>query len=169
MTTQQLVGYVRKYHLFGEKSIDVSPDIVYLAATWSQNEICSEMLLLEKVIYLELVNGQEEYQFEPQSVTGGIATTPILLTLPSHPFHTGDTVYVSGIVGLTGASGWFQVTRVDADTISLDDSVGDGAWASGGTVYHGLSAAVDVKLMAKAQSPYGIIKRKQVHTVEEER
>jgi hypothetical protein len=169
MTTAQLIGYVQRYHYFAEKRINVGPDTVYLAGSWSQNEICSSLMPLEKKITLTTVASQEQYQYSPGTVTGGTATTPIRLTVTAHPFSTGDMVYISGIVGLTGASGWFTITKIGANTIELDDSIGGGSWTSGGTVYHGLSAAVDIKLIARAETPFGTIKRKIIHTIEDER
>lgn len=68
-------------------------------------------------------------------VSGGTATAPVVLTILAHPFSTGDAIYLTGVSGLTGAQGPFpSITVIDINTISLDGSVGGGAYVSGGIV-----------------------------------
>lgn len=72
----------------------------------------------------------------PVAVTGGTATTPIVLTVPGHGIAVGniDLVTVAGVAGLTGANGGWQVQATDATHLTLRGSVGGGAYTSGGTV-----------------------------------
>jgi hypothetical protein len=48
----------------------------------------------------------------------------IKITAPSHPFVTGNSVTVTGVLGTVEANGfWNTVTVIDANTFSLDNSV----------------------------------------------
>jgi hypothetical protein len=67
------------------------------------------------------------------SVTGASNASPVVITSASHGLQTGQRVTVSGVGGNTAANGTFVVTRVDANTFSLDGSTGNGAYTSGGT------------------------------------
>jgi hypothetical protein len=169
MLTGQLLSYIQRYQYFQDKRISITPDLAYLGGSWAQAEICSELLCLEKKITLAIIANQEEYVFSPATVSAATATSPVRLTVTAHPFNTGDTIQIGGILGLTGANGYFTCTKVNANTISLDGSTGGGAWTSGGTVYHCLSSAVDIKMISRSEYPFGPIKRKQIHTAQEDR
>ena len=67
------------------------------------------------------------------SVTGATNATPIVITSVAHGLTTGTRVTITGVGGNTAANGSFIITRVSADTFSLDGSVGNGAYTSGGT------------------------------------
>lgn len=67
------------------------------------------------------------------TITGATNATPVVVTSVAHGLRTGQRVKVSGVVGNTGANGTFVVTRVDDDHYSLNSSVGNGAYTSGGT------------------------------------
>lgn len=67
------------------------------------------------------------------SVTDASNTTPIVLTSAGHGLTTGTRVTVISVTGNTAANGTFVVTRINADTFSLDSSVGNGDYVSGGT------------------------------------
>jgi hypothetical protein len=67
------------------------------------------------------------------SVTGATNGSPIVVTSASHGLQTGDRVTISGVLGNTAANGTFTITRLSADTFSLDGSTGNGAYTSGGT------------------------------------
>ncbi len=67
------------------------------------------------------------------SVTGATNASPIVITSVGHGLTTGTRVTITGVGGNTGANGTWKVTRVDADTFSLDTSTGTGAYTSGGT------------------------------------
>ncbi len=56
----------------------------------------------------------------------------VTLTVVGHGFSTGDLAAVYGIGGLSGVSGMFAVTVVDANTIKANGAVGTGAYTSGG-------------------------------------
>jgi hypothetical protein len=67
------------------------------------------------------------------TVTGATNATPIVITSSGHGLQTGMRVTVASVGGNTAANGTFTVTRIDADTFSLDTSVGNGSYTSGGT------------------------------------
>lgn len=157
MTSAQLKAELAGIHTLGKNKFDFSPEDVYFAATHAQQQILSILKPLDKTSQLKLVSGQELYTFPAQTVTGGGATTPATLTIPSHPFNTGDDVLVYAVAGLTGVNGYRRVTKVDANTISLDDTVGGGAWTSGGTVYHALHSAQQIKVIRKVSDTTGTI------------
>lgn len=69
----------------------------------------------------------------PVAVTAATNASPIVLTSTGHSLSTGDVISVSGVVGNTAANGVFTVTKVDANTFSLNGSTGNGAYVSGGT------------------------------------
>lgn len=71
------------------------------------------------------------------SVSDATNATPIVVTTTaSHGLSTGDLVGINGCVGNTAPNGkvW-SITVTAADKFSLDGSVGNGTWTSGGTVY----------------------------------
>lgn len=61
--------------------------------------------------------------------------SPIVITSTSHGFSTGNLVYISEIEGTTSANGKWTITKITADTFSLDGSVGNAAYTSGGCIY----------------------------------
>jgi phosphomevalonate kinase len=70
--------------------------------------------------------------YKLHTITNATNATPIVITSALHEFLTGDTVQVSGIEGNAAANGTFTITKVDKDSFSLNDSVGDGSYSSGG-------------------------------------
>jgi hypothetical protein len=69
-------------------------------------------------------------------ITGATNATPIQLTLEAPvadlSIKTGDTVYVQEVLGNTAANGEWVVTVTGTNTLTLDDSAGNGAYTSGG-------------------------------------
>jgi hypothetical protein len=69
------------------------------------------------------------------AIIGASNATPIeVQTSAAHGLVTGNAVTVAGCVGNTGANGNWLITVTAADKFTLDGSVGNGAWSSGGTV-----------------------------------
>lgn len=66
------------------------------------------------------------------AITGATNDSPIVITSSSHGLTTGSYVTISGVAGNTAANGTFLVTKVDANSFSLDDSTGNGSYTSGG-------------------------------------
>jgi hypothetical protein len=67
------------------------------------------------------------------TITNATNATPIVVTSASHPLQNGDGVLISSVAGNTAANGRWKVTRIDANSFSLNESVGNGAYVSGGT------------------------------------
>lgn len=66
-----------------------------------------------------------------RAIDSSTQAEPIVVTDASHGLVTGDRVTISGHATNTAANGTWTVTRVTANTFSLDDSVGNGV--GGGT------------------------------------
>lgn len=69
------------------------------------------------------------------AITAATNTTPITLTTTTaHCLQVGDTVNIAGIVGNTAANGnnWYVSATPSATTYTIANSVGNGAWVSGG-------------------------------------
>lgn len=77
-----------------------------------------------------------------KAITGATNATPIVVTAVGHGYATGDVVGIASVGGNTAANGAWVITKVDADTFSLNDSVGSGAYTSGGTAARGCGVYV---------------------------
>jgi hypothetical protein len=66
-------------------------------------------------------------------ITAASNATPIVVTSVAHGLSTGDAVTVASVGGNTNANADWIVTVIDDDTFSLDGSVGNSAYTSGGT------------------------------------
>lgn len=86
-----------------------------------------------------------------KAITAATQANPVALTVAGHGRTTGDSVLVTGVLGMTQLNDrMFTVTVVDANTITLDGTNGTGfsAYTSGGTVWKGdfytLKPSVDI-------------------------
>lgn len=75
------------------------------------------------------------------TITGATNATPIVVTATAHGLQTGDRISISGITGNTNANGYFSVTRLTADTFSLQN-YSTGADIAGNGAYGGTPVAV---------------------------
>lgn len=67
------------------------------------------------------------------AVSGATNATPIAITtVQDHPFATGDSVRIAGVLGNTAANGVFTITKTGAKSFTLNSSVGSGTYTSGG-------------------------------------
>lgn len=64
------------------------------------------------------------------SITAATNASPIVLTSAGHALVTGDRVRVENVGGTTAANGTWTVTRVNADTFSLQGSAGNAAYTT---------------------------------------
>ena len=69
---------------------------------------------------------------EPVVISGATNATPIVITTTTHTFDTGDGVRIASVGGNTDANGDWVITVVDSTHFSLDTSVGNAAYTSGG-------------------------------------
>lgn len=84
-------------------------------------------------------------------VGGGVSaatnTSPIAVTTAAtHGLTSGQTVSISGVVGNTGANGFFTVTVTSTTAFVLNNSASTGAYTSGGTVNVCTTTAVNADL-----------------------
>ncbi|HEY2414173.1 MAG TPA: choice-of-anchor L domain-containing protein, partial [Pirellulaceae bacterium] len=57
----------------------------------------------------------------------------IVITSPNHGLSTGDHVHITGVAGNTAANNDWIVTRIDQNQFSLNNSISNGAYLSGGS------------------------------------
>jgi len=74
-------------------------------------------------------------KYKSTTITGATNATPIVITSVAHGRSTGDKIYNENVGGNTNANGVFSITKLTDDTYSLDNSVGNAAYTSGGTSY----------------------------------
>ena len=81
------------------------------------------------------VNGANNgtYVSSNAGITGATNADPIVITSTAHGLATRDMVNVSGVLGIPNANGTFRITKVDANSFSLDRSASNGTYTSGGT------------------------------------
>ena len=70
-----------------------------------------------------------------QAITGATNASPIVITSAGHKLSTGTRVTIASVGGNTNANGDWQITVIDGNTFSLNTSVGNGAYTSGGTFH----------------------------------
>jgi len=66
------------------------------------------------------------------NVTNATNASPIVVTSNSHGLATGNVVTITGVAGNLAANATWVVTKVNANSFSLDGSTGNGAYTSGG-------------------------------------
>lgn len=69
-----------------------------------------------------------------KSITSSTNASPIVITLASHGYATGDTVVVTGHTTNTNANGTWEIISVTSSTFSLTGSTGNGVGGASGTV-----------------------------------
>ena len=81
------------------------------------------------------VNGANNgtYVSSNAGITGATNADPIVITSNAHGLSSKDIVNVSGVLGIPNANGTFGITKVDANSFSLDRSASNGTYTSGGT------------------------------------
>lgn len=145
MTTSELIDRVQSFKLFRQDKVSFNSGELYTPANDAQNFILTSLRVIEGKCNLALAADQERYSFSTMTVSDASNASPIVITTTEdHPYNTGDTVILNGILGNTAANGRFTVTKVSDTTFSLDDSSGDGAYTSGGYAYHALQSAYEV-------------------------
>lgn len=67
-----------------------------------------------------------------KTITAATNASPIAVTSTAHGYATNDVVNITGVAGNTAANGTWIITVIDANTYSLNNSTGNGAYTSGG-------------------------------------
>lgn len=91
-----------------------------------------------------------------KQITGATNASPISITCTGHGISTGESVVISGVQGNTAANGTWTATVVNADTLTLNSSVGNGSYtASTGRLTGGSMALYDDDQTAEATTVLG--------------
>jgi hypothetical protein len=69
-----------------------------------------------------------------RTIASSTADTPIVVTYNSHGYVTGDMVVINGHATNTAANGTWTITKLTANTFSLDGSVGNGIGGNTGAL-----------------------------------
>lgn len=146
MTTDRLVGLIEGYRWAPKGKIEIGASEIYLAATWAQRELMSQLRVLEQTIQVVLPANQEKVQFLPIAIGSVTTGNPTILSLPNHKFNTGDEIVVDGNIQFPIINGRWISTKVDGTSISIpvvtgassDDDVT-------GVVYHALQGATEIR------------------------
>ena len=70
------------------------------------------------------------------TITAATNANPIQITTSTaHGLATGAVVFVAGVLGNTAANGFWVANVTGANTFQLNNSIGNGAYTSGGKVY----------------------------------
>ena len=86
-------------------------------------------------------------QFATSTISNATNATPIVITTSAaHLYASGDTVVITGVTGNTAANGTFVIAVTGSTSFTLTGSVGNGAYAGGGT-------AKDINLLPFAATP----------------
>jgi hypothetical protein len=82
------------------------------------------------------IHEQREVIYNTKPITAITRDNPGKVTVAKHEYTTGDTVYISGVVGMTQVNGQsFTITRVDDNNFTLGvNTTGYSAYSSGGLV-----------------------------------
>ncbi len=90
-------------------------------------------------------------------VIGASNSPNIVITSRHHGLTTGASVTISGVQGNTAANGTYTITRLSNDTFSLNGSLGNGVYTSGGTwslpVPNPTGTSLDLVVDAFARAP----------------
>lgn len=76
------------------------------------------------------------------SITGATEANPIVITSAAHGLANAAIVAVTGVGGNTAANGVWTISVIDTNTFSLNGSVGNGAYTTGGTWVLGVSGLI---------------------------
>jgi len=86
------------------------------------------------------------------SITAASNTSPIVITAAAHGLSDDDIVFIHDVGGNTAANGTFLITYINANSLSLDGSTGNGTYTSGGKIFAEPSAPDEIELIDIADS-----------------
>jgi len=92
------------------------------------------------------------------TITNATNADPIVITTSAaHGYETGDSIFISGVLGNTDANGTHTITKITSTTFSLDAQEGNAAYTSGGfAVDSALAHGISDKGIAVAHDMVGI-------------
>lgn len=74
------------------------------------------------------------YGFTTSVITDASNASPIVITMNTNGFNTGNQVLVTDVTGNTAANGQFTITVINPTSLSLDGSTGNGAYTGNGNI-----------------------------------
>jgi len=81
----------------------------------------------------------KEQSYATSTISNVTNATPIVVISNGHNRSTGEKTFINGVLnsdgGRSAANGEWTITKIDANSFSLNNSVGNGTYASGGIVY----------------------------------
>lgn len=89
-------------------------------------------------------------------ITNTTNATPIVVSSRTHGLSTGDVVRIYGNIGNTAANGTFQITVIDANSFSLQDSSGTNVAGNGTHKYPGLISGLWMALPVCTSTAHGL-------------
>jgi hypothetical protein len=142
MTSATLVKLFAGERWAGDEKVRITATEVYFAATQAQKEILARTTYLEGKGQLALAANTDQYTFPVQTITNvQVVAGTVQLTMASHKFNTNDEGFFWGIGGAVEANGRYIVTKVDANTISLNGLTTCTTYTSGGQATHIINGA----------------------------
>ncbi len=107
--------------------VDSDPGRVVLAynETWP-----TATLYPSNPIEIQFTCGYGDHELK--TIVSASNASPIVIGCTGHGYVNGDKVLISKVTGNTNANGAWNITKVSNDTFSLDGSVGNAAYVSGG-------------------------------------
>jgi hypothetical protein len=116
-------------------TINVPPGITLLGEGFGTKIVNISQLSMPSMI------GTAPTPLSPFIVSGASDSTPIIISVSAPTnLSTGQTVIINGVGGNTAANNtasnpYWTITQISTTQFSLNNSVGNGAYTSGGTVY----------------------------------
>src|SRR5271166_3679415 len=102
--------------------------------------------------YIRFINNAAYILEATTTITGATQANPCVVTDVAHGYSTGDWVFISGVVGMTQLNGnYYQITRLTANTYSLQDLNGNNIDSTAYTAYSSAGTAARVYTLP---SPY---------------
>jgi len=123
----------------------------------------------------DIENDVEPYlslcDYTPHTITDVTDDTvsPIVVTSVAHGLATSDVITIVNVGGNGAAKGTFTVTRLTADTFSLQGSTGDGDYTGGGEWYECIADASALPLELVGEGEYLVAKDGSIPLTESQR
>jgi hypothetical protein len=86
------------------------------------------------------------------TITNATNATPIVITEASHERSTDDIVTIHDVLGNTAANATWKITKVDDNSYSLNGSVGNAAYISGGKVFEETTDFLKMTIIPESES-----------------
>lgn len=86
------------------------------------------------------------------TITDATNATPIVVTEADHGRATNDIDTIHDVGGNTAANDTWKITKVDANSYSLNGSVGNAAYTSGGKVFEETTDFLKMDIMPESES-----------------